>query len=75
MVCLDMCLLLTLIRNGRRSGIFRMNDRSMDVRGGGFSRIRWGMIFWDIGSQNGFGMRRRCNGRFWDVRTQNGFRG
>ena len=55
--------LLILIRGGR-SGIFRMNDRSMDWGGGGFSRIRWRMIFWDIGAQNGFGMQRRGNGRF-----------
>ena len=63
-----------LIRS-ERSWILRMDDRSMDLGDGGFSRIRWGMIVWDIGPQNGFGMQRRGNGIFWDVRTQNGFRG
>ena len=58
-----------------RSGIFRMNDRIMVLGDGGFSGIRWRMIFWDIRPQNGVGMRRRCNGRFWYIRTQNGFRG
>ena len=65
--------LLILIRS-ERSGICMMDDRSMDLGGGGFSGIRWGMIVWDIGSQNGFGMWRIWSGRFWDVRTQNGFR-
>ena len=45
MVCF--VLLLILIRNDR-NGNFRMNDRSVVFGGGGFSGIRWGMIFWDI---------------------------
>ena len=36
--------LLILIRN-ERCWILRMNDRRIDLEVGGFSGIRWGMIF------------------------------
>ena len=49
--------LLILIGN-IRSEIFMMDDRSKDLVDGGLSRIRWGVRFWDVRSQHGFGMWR-----------------